>query len=313
MDSNCGEVIERLGDIMSIETPFQSCEETREEQRLVCVEGKILSCVEKRVEEYEACDEWAKKYECCDWWPCSTICSVLVWFGKWLCKAWRTITYTFCILYAWITVFFCYIQTWVIYTICVFLAVVTCFPSMFSANEQSFDMEECIYGWNAAYRIEGNNCNIEITVKIRLNPDSGISNTDLNDRMQVWETAIESTWSNQFQIERSDGECSCETYSVSFNVEFVESNEHHTVRVRNGAGTANMGNWYITSSGRTASHEFGHMLGFIDEYAATECPDRNVTSDNSIMQDNREGPRERHYEPFADWISDRTCCEYEVA
>ncbi len=300
---------------MSIETPFERCRNTREVHRLECIderEGRRRVCEDEREGSYEACDNWAKKYECCDWWPCSTVCAILVWFGKWICKAWRTVTYTFCVLFAWITYTFCVAWAWVKHIICVVIAILICFPSLFSANEKSYDMEECIYGWNVAYRIEGTKCNLEITVRIRLNPDAGVTNTNLNAQSQIWETAIESTWSNQFQLQRSDGECNCVNYTVSFNVEFVNSNEHHVVRIRTGSGRENMTNWYITTTGGTASHEFGHMIGFPDEYTAPECPDRNVTSDNSIMQTTIGAPRERHYEPFAEWISNRTCCKYEV-
>ncbi len=94
------------------------------------------------------------------------------------------------------------------------------------------------------------------------------------------------------------------------NVEFVENNEHHTVRVRSGSGRANMTNWFVTDSGATAAHEAGHMFGNVDEYVDSNCPGRTVTSDNSLMQTLAGVVKGRHYQSFARWLSNRTCCTY---
>jgi hypothetical protein len=51
-------------------------------------------------------------------------------------------------------------------------------------------------------------------------------------------------------------------------VRFVESGEHHVVRLYTGAGRANAGEWFrIKTRDNTYAHEVGHLLGFYDEYA----------------------------------------------
>lgn len=74
-----------------------------------------------------------------------------------------------------------------------------------------------------------------------------------------------------------------------------------------------MTNWYATTTGATAAHEAGHMLGNPDEYADTECDERTVTNDGSLMQTTAGSVKVRHYESFARWLSNRTCCTYKAA
>jgi hypothetical protein len=84
------------------------------------------------------------------------------------------------------------------------------------------------------------------------------------------------------------------------------------VNVQPGSGREDMTNWFVSTTGATAAHEAGHMLGNPDEYADSNCPSRVVTSDDSIMQTTSGDPRERHYEGFARWVSRHSCCEYAV-
>jgi hypothetical protein len=95
-------------------------------------------------------------------------------------------------------------------------------------------------------------------------------------------------------------------------VQWVESGQHHTVNVDPGNDRSNMSQWYIEDGGQTAAHESGHMFGNPDEYAeADRCPDRDVHTDNTIMGSGSQ-VKSRHYQRFADWLSNRTCCDYEV-
>jgi hypothetical protein len=174
-------------------------------------------------------------------------------------------------------------------------------------------MKDCGFGWRAAYRIESQNCNLLISVKIRLIPDSSISDADLTACELTWKTDIESRWSNQYIIKTNENVCNCEEYSVLFEVHFVDSNEHHTVNIHAGTDGTDMGNWYINGGcDNAAAHEYGHMIGLKDEYPDDDCLKRTV-SDNSIMKTSSSGvPQPRHYEKFAEWISRRTGCTYDV-
>lgn len=55
---------------------------------------------------------------------------------------------------------------------------------------------------------------------------------------------------------------------------------------------------------RGAVHEFGHMLGLRDEYAAANDNMNHVGDVNSVMNVG-EIVRERHYAPFAGWLTEK--------
>jgi len=288
---------------------------------------------------YSACDAWEK--DCCDWWPCSWVCEaftwiciawvwvtnlvcvawvwvsnlvcvVWVWVSNLVCVAWYWVTHLVCVAWIWVTAFVCKAWRWIFYPFC---ELICWLRWLLTGNEVSDSKNECKYGWTSAFRIdEGRDCVLNVTLRIRLNPDSDVSATDLANARASWEPAIENAWTGQFPLRRINGQCRCDEYRVVVNVQFVTSGEHHTVRVRSGTGRADMTNWFITGTGGTAAHDAGHMFGNPDEYPADECPDREVSTDGSIMRSSQTGSvRPRHYHRFAEWISAKTCCDYEVA
>lgn len=169
------------------------------------------------------------------------------------------------------------------------------FPSgAVGPNESiSFTVSECVYGWTAAYDQQGTN----ITVRINLDPDSGISAATMNALRNTWRTGIENKWSNRFVCCTSPdciGRC-----VLNFRVEWVTSGEHHRVRVRPGPARSNMTTWDTSDTGDVASHEFGHMLGHPDEYTDRNCPGRSPVNTGTVMDDNTEVV-ERLCRPFCD-------------
>ena len=157
----------------------------------------------------------------------------------------------------------------------------------------SFSVSECVYGWTAAYDQRGT----LITVRIRLNPDDGISAETMNTLRNRWKTGIEDKWSNRFGCCNNPG---CIGQCVlNFRVEWVSSGEHHTVRVQTGPARSNMTTWDTEDTGDVASHEFGHMLGHPDEYPDSACPGRSPVNSGTVMDDNTEVV-ERLVEPFCD-------------
>lgn len=167
------------------------------------------------------------------------------------------------------------------------------------AQEVNFSVSECIYGWTAAYQQTGTH----ILVRIRLNPDDDISASKLEELKERWKTGIEEKWSYRFACCRTPG-CT-ERCAMTFEVQWVESNEHHTVRVQSGSGRSNMTLWDENDSGDVASHEYGHMLGHPDEYDSDTCPARNPVNTGNVMDDNSEVV-ERLVEPFCDRLSQDT-------
>jgi len=71
-----------------------------------------------------------------------------------------------------------------------------------------------------------------IKIRIRLNPDGDIDIPPgtLDTLKATWQQGIEDTWSNQWGVGRSD-ELTC---PLTFEVVWVNTNEHHTVRVNTG-------------------------------------------------------------------------------
>jgi len=217
-----------------------------------------------------------------------------------VCIGWRLVTAVICII---------------VITLARIICIFTCgFGYLFAANEFFALRAECIYGWTSRYRIEERaNCELHVTLRIRLAPDPGVSAADIAACQARWKPAIEQAWSNRFPVSLRSGDCGCKVQTVRVEVLWVSSGEHHVVRVRAGSGRADMTDWFVNSTGGTAAHEAGHMFGNVDEYSDPQCLARTVTSDGSIMQNSQTGTvKERHYAGFADWKSKRTCCTYAV-
>lgn len=307
----------------------QRCDQWRTEWTQRCDAWHTES--ERRCDRWE--EEWSKT--CSSWGPFAIFCLLWAWVSTWVCRAWSWVTTTICDVWTWVSSQVCTLWVWVSSVVCdlwvivttficrawVFVLEITCtlwcaLRRLLAPNEVSQSRSECIYGWTAAYRIEetSKECTVQVTLRIRLVPDTGVSAADIATVQALWEPAIEAAWTNQFPLVRTDGSCSCERYRLSVDVQFVASGEHHTVTVHPGSGRADMSNWYVNSTGGTAAHESGHMFGNVDEYTDSNCPSRTVTSDGSIMQNSQTGTvRARHYQGFADWLSNHTCCTYSAA
>jgi hypothetical protein len=166
-------------------------------------------------------------------------------------------------------------------------------------EEVSFAVNECIYGWTAAFAQHGT----RITVRIRLVPDAGITAETMATLRNTWQRGIEDKWSNRFGCCDTPG-CDCRC-ALTFGVEWVDSNEHHAVRVRVGPNRSDMGNWDTLDTGDVASHEFGHMLGYPDEYSSSTCPSRSPVNTGTVMDDNTEVVQ-RLLSPFCDRLGEST-------
>lgn len=159
-------------------------------------------------------------------------------------------------------------------------------------TEHSFSVSECIYGWTAAFQQTWSH----VVVRIRLNPDTGITTTTMNDLRNTWQNGIESTWSNRWAA----GHAAEVSLPFTFDVQWVTNSPHHTVRVRSGSHRSNMTTWDTNDTGGVAAHEFGHMLGHEDEYTDVNCPSRSPTNTGTVMDNNSDIVPQRLLQRFAD-------------
>ncbi|MEU7526082.1 hypothetical protein AB0A74_10130 [Saccharothrix sp. NPDC042600] len=145
--------------------------------------------------------------------------------------------------------------------------------------EIGFSVSECTFGWRAAYH----QADTHVTIRIQLNPDSGISDATMNTLRTTWRNGIIGKWSDRFDCVGNG-----QRKRFTFDVQWVTSGAHHVVRVRPGPDRSNMTTWDTSDTGDVASHEFGHMLGHPDEYATSACPARSPVSTGTVMDDNTE-------------------------
>lgn len=146
------------------------------------------------------------------------------------------------------------------------------------------------YGWRARFllTLDEPNCTARVLIRVRL------VGTITAAQRSAWETAIEAAWNSRFKLCRRSCCCS-DGFEIATDIQFVTSGEHQVVNV--GASTTNMGNW---GAGDTidVSHEFGHMLGALDEYFTVNGvnwgPGRQATG--AIMNNPANPPVARHYD-----------------
>lgn len=159
-------------------------------------------------------------------------------------------------------------------------------------TERARDVSECVFGWRSAFF----QSDTHIVVRIQLNPDTGISGATMDTLRIRWRDGIINKWSNRFECRAPNGE----VRRITFDVQWVNENAHHVVRVRLGPERSNMTTWDTEDTGDVASHEFGHMLGHPDEYADSACPARSPVNTGTVMDDNTEVV-ERLMETFANF------------
>jgi len=159
-------------------------------------------------------------------------------------------------------------------------------------QEISFNVSECVYSWTASYEQTWSH----VRVRVQLNPDAGIPAQTMATLQATWETSIENRWSNRWGIGRP-GEITC---PLTFDVQWVNANPHHTVRVRTGPARSNMTLWDTADTGDVAAHEFGHMHGNPDEYTDTACPGRNPVNTGTVMDNNSNTVPQRLMQRLAD-------------
>jgi hypothetical protein len=156
-----------------------------------------------------------------------------------------------------------------------------------------------------------------IVVTINLNFDANIPVATRNNLMTTWRDTIQRFWSLKWGCSAA-GEATCR---LTFEVQWTSNNPQHTVTVDQCFGgpamcRENAARWFDITTGNTAAHEFGHLLGLKDEYTPidpTECPIRNTVNTGTVMDGNVECFPDRLMTRFADNIGSRIVAIPEYA
>lgn len=147
------------------------------------------------------------------------------------------------------------------------------------------------YGWRARFRLTvgESTCRATVTIRVRL------VGTITASQRAAWETAIEAAWNNRFKLCGGCWCCCRDGMAIACDIQFVSSGEHQVVNI--GTSTTNMGNWGATDT-VDVSHEFGHMLGALDEYFTVNgvAWGAGRQPSGAIMNNPANPPATRHYE-----------------
>lgn len=147
--------------------------------------------------------------------------------------------------------------------------------------------------WDAEILIDGQGKKIYITTRMRAINETGdttrpgnskISDSDLNKYKERIIRSIRKAWnSSNYTIDIIDDHC-INSYKIEFNPVFVQGNAHYEVRfynepilpngrsvvhVHDRVAVLNLGDPHSVKNSRRATleaHEYGHMLGLLDEY-----------------------------------------------
>jgi hypothetical protein len=177
------------------------------------------------------------------------------------------------------------------------------------------------FEWRTKYEILYRRSELRIRVRIKFSGE-----TPTAAHKQIWRDGIANRWNGKFHIENDH------RLALVFEPVFTEVLAHHTVKLHKPPIVReNSSNWYVgptansdpskppdTTTGDTAAHEFGHLVGLEDEYrltaaefkrlvgrdptAADQDPDIGYTVPR-LMSAGQADVEERHLKPFIDWLN----------
>jgi hypothetical protein len=177
------------------------------------------------------------------------------------------------------------------------------------------------FEWTTKYEILYRRSELRIRVRIKLKGE-----TASEPHKKIWRDGIANRWNNKFHIENDH------RLALVFEPIFTDSNPHCEIELHKPPIVReNSSNWYVgptanadpskppdTTTGDTAAHEFGHLVGLEDEYRLTKSefkrlvgrdptvadqdPDIGYTV-SRLMSAGQADVEERHLKPFIDWLN----------
>lgn len=194
-----------------------------------------------------------------------------------------------------------------------------------------------VFGWTGKFDIEFKDGVVLVTVKIKLINRLGAKPANAGDPLPAagdpvtaadkaaMKADVEGKLSQRWILHREQCQrlsaCDCPKdrrcckFPVKVAVQFVESGEHHTVNLFQGAGRANASNWTrVKTRDNSWAHETGHLLGFYDEYvggAVGAAPRWSAPNDTHVMSAGLVVPKE-YYWDFRDWYKSKTGESWEL-
>jgi hypothetical protein len=145
-------------------------------------------------------------------------------------------------------------------------------------------------------------CSIKATVKVK------VVGTVTDAQKAAWKSAIETKWNGKMTLYCSDPKClrSCrDGYPVTCVLEYVTSGEDAVVNASAHPKMVNEENW-ATGDTVQVTHEFGHLMGNLDEYFIVNGTDWRTTVNGvqynynsptgSVMNNPNNDPQPRHYD-----------------
>lgn len=145
------------------------------------------------------------------------------------------------------------------------------------------------YGWTSKYEVTFGSDEIALKVKIKLDPQSGVSKEDVKSVGTRASAAFKTHYDQKFVFTDT---ADSKQYTLRCTAELVDSGEHEVVKLHAGGDASTGGHrvkWYVGWPDIDYAHELGHHLGLKDEYVDASAPSRatatspGVHTDNSLM------------------------------
>ena len=139
------------------------------------------------------------------------------------------------------------------------------------------------YVGRGAFEVELTPLECMLTVRVRLVPDSGLPQTDVDQIKAETEAQFQRFWNEKFYF---DDAATGERFFMRVRVLWVGSGQHVRVRLSRGPGRDNQTRWYIDGSDPVdRAHELSHTLGLRDEYIDSTVVRRRTATSVGVFQD----------------------------